>query len=661
MSQYYLVFDFETKSECDLRKSGAFEYAAHPSTQILCVAWCIGTKEELKTASVKVWSPTIGGYQINEFITFLNDQTIKLVAHNASFERFITQFVLSRRLYRFDVQYPNPDRWICTASLARAMALPGKLEGAAMALDLPHRKDAEGHRLMLKMCKPRKPTKTDPVTRWHESPGDVQRLMEYCASDIKAEVDLFLRLPPLSPKEREIWLLDQKMNARGFCVDRDLVTTALKMIDAETKSIDRETEALTLGCVESARKRDQVLEWLTVDDVKLENLQSKTVSDTIAKDAAPLSALSLLKLRQGISKASTAKYKAFEARTRHDGRSRDNLIYHVASTGRWGGSGAQIQNLYRSSIRNTTQAADLVLHGDLELLRLTYGAPMEVLASCLRSVIIPSAGRSLFCADYAAIEARIAAWIAKSASGVRAYVEGKPIYEIMASGIYGKPVSEISKLERQVGKIAELGCQFGMGGVKFQATCEKQGVIISESLAKRSVNAYRESHPEIVSLWRKFEKAAIAAVRNRQKIKLNFTTWWCDDGFLFCELPSGRRLAYRKPEVRFESKFGREKTPVLYFWSQNSVTKRWEIAPTWGGIMVQNCIQAVARDLMADSMLRVEAAGYEVLITVHDEVLSEKQNGDLSEFLKLMSVTPAWAEGLPVKVEGWAGNRYRKG
>lgn len=699
--QQYLVLDYETRSEADLRKVGAYEYANHPTTKILCASWRVGTRnhlrhELLRGIKPKIWSSAFDDSDDSrELAGLIMDPEIIIVAHNALFEQVITRFVLPKYIKEFKSTKPSPglfmrpllfhrleslphDRWVCTAATAAALALPRNLEGACAALKLSIQKDMDGRRLILKYCKPRKPTKKNPA-KWHTLARDLRRIMLYCQNDVDAETMLFLTIPPLSDKEREVWLLDQKINFRGFKADREMVSAALTMIAEETKNLNAETTGLTNGKPGSTTQRDALLEWLSREGVFLPDLRAKTVKDVISEGLVEGDAKRLLQIRQAVSKVSTKKYSAFDARSRTDGRVRDILVYHTASTGRWGGSGVQPQNFPRGHIKDTDTAADLLKSRDLELVRLIYGDPMGVFSSCLRAAIIAPKERELFCADYAAIEARVLFWVAKHHTGLKGFFKDKPMYEEMASVIYNTPLDELlalikienpeAKNKRQVGKQAFLGCGYGMGWKKFILTCKSFGMDVDEKVSQTAVTAYRTLHRPVVALWSNLEMAAVEAVhRKGTKFKINHTTWWVEKlkdtelEFLFCQLPSGRRLAYFGPEIKYEMTPWEEKRAVLYHWGVNPLSRKWEPSGTYGGKLTENVVQAIARDLMAEAMLRIEKSGYDLILTVHDEILAErrKDEGTVKEFEDLMALTPQWADGCPVQVKGWKGPRYHK-
>lgn len=670
--QVYSVIDYETFSEAPLKDVGSFEYSAHESTDILCVAWRTGTLATIGSAPTKVWAPGFDTADFSDFYQTIMNPKIILVAHNAFFEQvitrnvFATKHMISKRKEILAVT--GPERWICTASQAAALALPRSLEGVGKVLNLPIQKDMEGAKLLKKWFKPRKATKHDNRTR-HDDPEEFKKIVDYCRTDIAAEVELFLRTPPLTETERAVWVLDQKINMHGIKIDRPLVTTILRMIDEEVEEINRETDELSMGLVASATQVKAVKSFLESDGVFLPDLTKKTVEDAIAEGMVSGSNLRILELRQAISKTSTAKYESFESRTRYDGRLRDSLVYHQASTGRWTAKGVQLQNLPRGTIENTIQAAEILSTGDLELVRMLYADPMSVFSACTRNMIVASPGCVLDVADYSSIELRVLFWVADHEKGLEAIRQGRKQYEEQAAIIFNMDASEIEKdsLERFVGKEATLGCGYQMGAKRFREACQDKGRQISAELAEKAVKGYRRSNAPVVSLWSNIEKAAKAAVVNPGKtFAINHTKWFVEGDYLFCELPSGRRLAYYKASIKYEipSYGGNEKKSVLYHYSQNATTRQWQNDKTYGGMLTENVVQAIARDLLAEALLRIDAAGWQNVLHVHDEIVSErsvKAQLNHDEFCRLMSVVPKWAKGCPVEAKGFTGTRYKKG
>lgn len=668
MSQIYQIKDYETRSALDVKKVGAVEYARHPSTRILCCSYRIGTKKDLLSQPIEHWSPGLRGVanqvSLRKFRQAAGNRDIKKVAHNAAFEQAVTEYVLPRHLFGQQSPEVRAEDYICTAAMASAMALPRKLEDACHVLRLPVQKDMEGHKLMLKMSKPRRATKYD-TRPWHNKMSDLLRLIQYCDVDIDAETHLFLSLPMLNSFEQQIWILDQKINKRGFLADRQMVDTVLKMVGEEIQNLNLETERLTEGELYSTTQRDALLEYLERrEGVSLPNIQAKTVEDAIETGLVVGKAKRLLEIRQGVSRTSLGKYPAFELRSRSDGRVRDGLMYWAASTGRWGGKGLQPHNFPRGdAIKDVDLACDVIKQGDLELCRLLYGDPLTLFSNCLRPVIMAPKGKELFCGDYAGIEFRVVFWLAGHDVGLEAIREKRDSYREMATHIFSVSLADVTDAQREVGKRAVLGCGFGMGWKKFGLTCEQFGGPVTNQVAKRAVAAYRKIHHPVPQLWYNIENAAKQAVKNPgKKYSINKTTWWVDDKYLYCQLPSGRLLSYYGPKIRHEETPWGEKRPVLYHWGVHPKTKKWVLQKTWGGTLVENIVQATARDVMAWNLPRLEKAKYELILTVHDEDIAERDfgKGNVQEFEKLMATNPPWSEGLPIQVKAWKGYRYKK-
>jgi DNA polymerase len=654
-----LILDFETRSRASLKHVGAFEYAADPSTEILCASFIYAPLDQLAAAGITTLRSWDSDMEKTEDLlrAALQDSSTMVVAHNAFFEWAICR-------HRLGVDIPE-SRITCTASLAAALALPRSLEGVGAVLGLDVQKDKTGHRLMLKLSKPRRPTAASSAP-WHEDPGELARLAQYCETDVKVTRDLFLKLPPLSARERKVWELDQKINRKGFAVDRPLVQAVQKMIAEESQTLTNKMVMLTGGEIQSPRQTARLMRWLGGNMKNPpSNLQSKTVAAALGAALEPL-AREALELRQLSSKTSIAKYDAFEMHSRWDGRCRESLLYSGAGTGRWTGLGVQPQNLPRPTLNNTDLAAAICTTGDLEVVRMFYDKPLEVFSSVLRSVIIPTERLNFYCADYAAIETRVVFWLAGHREGLKAFDTGEDLYRSMASAIYGINIAAVTSEQRQLGKAAILGCGFQMGAPKFYATCKNWGLDVSEALALAAVETYRAQHKPVVGFWREVENAALTAVTYPGKTVGAGLVEFCRKGrALLCRLPSGRRLTYMDPTVKVEARefngCASKPKPRLAYSCVNGITRKWEETDTYGGALVENITQAVARDLMAEAMLAIDAVGFDIVLSVHDEILVEHRGEKrYSEFLKIMSSPPQWAAGLPVKVSGWVGRRYRK-
>lgn len=674
-----LLLDYETRSRADLPAVGQHMYARHESTEILCVGWkIIGEKTAHVISYPAVY--TNDESETKEFYYALKHAE-HVVAHNAPFEQAIYKHVHTQTTPMGPhMRELTPEDYICTASMGAVLALPRSLENIGNALNLEIKKDVTAKKLLMSMCKPRRPIQNIKAwLEWVEDDEALKKLYEYCRTDLWTEEKLYEKLKPYRPftkKERDVWVLDQKINQRGFRIDYEFCQSALNLIKSEETELNKDLHLKTFGWVKTAKQTKNFKEFLSSQGFEIENLQKKTVDDTLkAIETLGLPAnqdvVDVLKIRQQLGKSSTSKYQAFIDRCDTlDFRVRDNLFYHGASTGRWAGSGVQPQNFPRGTMK-VPPSAFREVSDTPELIRLMYRTPMDLLSSALRGAIVATPNKEMFCADFSSIEARVLLWLAEDMDGLKEYEAGLDTYCTMASTVYGIPYKEILdeyKREgfsemRQVGKKVILACGYQMGKKKFLQTCIDEGLNLPESLIERAHDAFRVKYPLVPKLWNRYEQAAIFATINKgKKVTCNRVSWYVQGEFLFAELSSGRRLAYYKPEVRNEITPYGKMQPKLYHYSVNSLTKQWELRATYGGMLTENISQAVSRDCMAEAMLRVEDAGYEILITVHDEVLCErdKGTGTQQDFERLMSVRPDWAQDLPLKVGGWVGERYRK-
>lgn len=684
----FCVIDFETYSECNLKTFGGWEYSVHPSTEILCAAYRIGTRETLRKEKTKLWAPSVKESDFGSFLRVLRDSSINLVAHNASFEQMITRNVFATKYMPSkltELQSIPVERWHCTAAGARSIGIPGNLEGAGSALNLNVQKNPEGKKLIRELCIPRKPTKKNPLTR-NQDPERMKKLLEYCIQDTDTEVELFLKLPELHERERKFWVVNQKMNFRGFAVDRQLVKNALKLIQKETIRLDERARELTKGKLNSARQRNEVLKFVRHGGILIEDLKAKTVQDTLAntKPQGKERAFELLQIRDSISRSSTAKYVGFEIRSRSDGRARDNTIWFGAHTGRDAGAGGiQPHNLFKTVLDQYDLQVGLQLMkaGDYHAIQALFPKPMELYASALRSCIVAPKGKTLEVGDFATIEVRVLFWLANEKFGLQQIIEGRDLYCEMAGKIFNEDPDEIRRLyklgdkdalfKRQLGKQVVLGAGFGIGvgGEKFQATAAQYGMKISLEMAQASVKAYRELYPRVPAFWKSIETAAISAVRNPSKrYRIGKLVWAMEGNRLTCQLPIGRKFSYFGARIGTKpSLYGPKST--LEYMTVLSPSKIFAREHTWGGKITENVVQAVARDCLYEKLLELEEEKKrEPVLAVHDEAVCERNiltqpenaEGMLPEFLNTMGRVPVWADGLPIKVEGWSERRYRK-
>ncbi len=532
-----IVLDFETRSTCDLRKCGSSVYAGHESTEILCLAW------SRRNPSPELWVP---GEPMPADLRDAIEAGEIFVAHNVSFERQIWKRICHDRMGWPDVPF---EQWRCTLSECSRLTLPRSLDGAGAALGLTAQKDDAGHRLMLKMCKPRKKTKHNSAT-WHESPEDLQRLYEYCKRDVDTQTELAMTVDPLTDAELKVWQLDQRINLRGIPVDRDAITQALEIVSSVQAKTNRKLALLTGNKVKTSRQVKAMRDYLASEcDLEIPDLSAGTVRDALNSNISG-EAREILELRQQASKASTAKLQAFLNRCDEDNRVRNNLVYHGAATGRWAGAGVQIQNFPRGILNPSEIECVHDLLDSSESMELLLGSPMDCISSSLRSFIRAEDGKRLLVCDFASIEARVLAWIAGQDDLVAVFRDGGDVYKVMASSIYDVSVEEVTKRQRQIGKMAILGLGYGMGFRAFALACKTMaGVDVDLKFAKQVVKAYRDQNERIVAFWRELNSAAIRAVETQKPHRVGRLEITSDEEWLRIQLPSGRQLHYREPEL----------------------------------------------------------------------------------------------------------------
>jgi DNA polymerase len=627
-----------------------------------------------------------------------------LEAHNAAFEQAIWNNILVPRYGAFKTE---PIVWRDSMAMCAAHSIPLSLDKAGKALGVKHLKDEEGKRVMLQVSQPRRPSASNPKEWWEptEAPDKFETLFMYCMDDVECERAIGQSLKPLIKKEQWVWLLDQIINQRGVEIDVNLVHRCLDLIKDHSEWGKREIKRLTNGEVSSVSLVAQLKDWVNKQGVGAPDMTKATVESLIANESTPEKVKEALIIRQSLSKSSTKKLETMLNARASDNRIRNVLLYHGASTGRWAGRLIQVQNFPRGSIKDVDAAIKDIYEMDVEELHDKYRDVMELISSCLRGMIVPAKGHDFIVADYGAIEARVVMWLADEKDALQKFRDGVDLYKDMAAYVYEKDIDEVdSGEERQLGKAIILGCGFGMGAIKFQGTTESQGLFLPEGMAKTAVKAYRTKYPNIPLMWKNVEKAAIDAVMHRTPQTTNKVTWThnLETNFLECLLPSGRSLYYYDPKIRirwavkwvdadkkfhfdkYESKEeaemaldGRrddvncqrlvtdepEEVYSLTHMGVNSVTKQWERQETYGGKLVENIVQATARDCMVEGMFRTERKKYLTIMTIHDEIVAEVPEGygSVEEFESLLAQTPDWADGLPLIADGgYRGKRYRK-
>jgi DNA polymerase len=647
-----LFWDIETRSPVPLNAAGAWRYAADPGSEVLCVGFGVDNSE------VRIWVPSQTVPE--EFIAAASDPTWCLVAHNVAFEYAVATHILQPRFGWPEIPLAQQR---CSMTLALVHALPAKLENAARALKLIYQKDVEGYLLMRRMSRPRRPRKGEDPNGlyWIDGPELRARLHQYCKRDVETERDLYRRFPPLSPFEQRLWELDGAINQRGFHTDTALAKAAREVARIEQANINSEIHTLTEGEIVSVHQVEKIKAFIRKHGHTLEALTKRSVNAVLAHNPSG-QVRQLLELRRAGARASTRKFDALLESVDTDQRLRGTLRFHASSTGRWSGSRFQPQNLKKVETADLDAAVGAILARDMPRIR-ELGAPLTVAGDAARAIICATPGHVLMGADFSAIESRVLAWLADEKWKVETYrrydATGNPEFEpycVMASRALKRTVTPDDEAGRAFGKVFDLAFGFG-GGVGAWRKFDPSETY-SDAEIEGFKRAFRIDHPATVRFWRRLERAAHRCVRTKKPTALgNWISFDIEDGTLFMALPSGRRLAY--PEANLvPGKF--EETLALRY--KDNAKGGWADVDAWYGTLVENAVQATARDLLAAAMLRLEAAGYKIVLTVHDEIVCEVPEGfgSVEEFHRLMTELPEWATALPIAAKVWTRQRYAK-
>jgi len=654
--------DIETYSSVDLQKSGVRPYTEAPDFTILLISYRVdgqptriidlADSEDVDPSLLPPVLSDLPAGDPDEFLCLLTSRSVVKTAYNASFERTC--------LARYFARPMPPEQWRCTMVQAATLGLPGTLAQVGAALGLEKQKLTEGAELIRYFCKPAKDgTRHYPK----DAPDKWERFRKYNVRDVDVETDIRDRLTrwPRPPAELAAWELDQRINDRGVRLDAGLLEKALELDGQYSARLMAEARQLTaLG---NPNSDAQLKGWLAGRGLVTDSLDKNAIPPLL--EAAPDDTTRrVLQLRQELGKTSVKKYEAMERGRCRDGRVHNLLqFYGAGRTGRWAGRLVQVQNLPQNKLNDLSTARELVKNGEFDLLELAYGSPPFVLSQLIRTTFIPSEGCRFIIADYSAIEARVLAWLAGEDWVLQEFYGDGLIYEATASMMFHVPKDQIKKGGnradlRSKGKVATLACGYqGSTGALIQMGALKSG--IPEEELPGIVKRWRKANQNIVRFWYAVEEAAINAVQGRPSALAHGIRFEREADYLFITLPSGRRLAYYKPELRPEPKF--DKLGLTYMGvGQNRQYCRQK---SYGGKLVENITQATARDCLAEAIERLERAGYPVVFHVHDEVVLEVRDGsaaDLERVVEIMRQTPAWAEGLPLNADGWVNEFFKK-
>ena len=641
-----LLIDLETYSSVDITKAGAFKYVEAPDFEILLLAYA------WNDSPVQVLDLTdpFGHDELPDIIAGLLDPDTVKVAHNSAFERACLTKYLGQEL--------PAEEWEDTMILAAMNGLPMSLDAAGAALQLKDQKIKEGTTLISYFCKPCKPTISNGGRTRNlpeHAPDKWERFTEYCRRDVEVEQAIYYRLHhfPVPDWEREVWALDSRINERGVLVDTDLAQAAIDVDEAFTATHSTELQQLT--GLENPNSVAQLKEWLESVGVSCESLNKATVSDLLAT-VPDRTTRRVLELRQQLGKTSTKKYQSMLAAACQDDRVRGIMQYYGAGrTGRWAGRIVQPQNLPQNHLDIIDRVRELVRQRDLETLEMAYDNVPDVLSQLIRTALVAKPGHTFLVSDYAAIEARVIAYLAGEQWRMDVFAEGGDIYCSSASQMFKVPVVKhgVNGHLRQKGKIAELACGYGGGVGALKAFgADKMG--LTEQEMQDIVTQWRAASPTIPRFWRDAENAAKRAL---ERPGLTFSlpcgvTYRRDADALRCQLPSGRILSYWGARLENDG---------IVFMGQNQTTRKWEKTDTWGGKLVENIVQAVARDCLAVALLRLDQAGYSIVFHVHDEIIAEAPDGSRWEDMAdIMGLPIDWAPGLLLRGDGYETKFYMK-
>lgn len=654
----YIHIDIETYSPVDLLKSNVVAYSSHPEFEILVICYSIDG------GPVETLVPSEEPEKVSILKELLQDPNYIKIAHNAAFEMNCLNAA-------FGVPF-DPSQWQCTMVMAYLLNLPGSLKDVSAALGLEG-KMAEGKALITYFCKPCKPTKVNGGRLRNlpeHSPDKWKIFCDYCAQDVKAEIEVFEKISWIMDTipcwERNLWILDQKINKRGIKLDMNLVNIA---VEADHNYKDRIKERLNyLTGLENPNSLIQLKAWIKMMDPALEfdSLDKAHTPEVIEKTVSE-EVKQVLKIRSGLGKTSTAKYE-YAKNAECNGKLYYNLMYAKAITARWGGAGVQPHNLPRVNLADIDGTRNEYLNKEYA----PYGEAVPYdLSQLVRTMFIPEPGHKLIVMDFSAIEARLAAWVAGEKWVLDVFRGDGKIYEATASRMFGLPIESINHDLRQDGKTGTLACGYGGGVGAIKAF--KPGWDDEKCLD--IVMHWREANPKIVALWYHLDDAVKAVIGGSgpKEYKIPGETSVIriakEKGFLTIELPSGRKIYYARPMVGP----GKHGFDAIYYYSQNQVTRKWELTETYGGKLFENIIQAIARDLLAMALLRLDKAGYDIVFHVHDEVIVEVEdkgifhnNYAFEDIKNLMAQIEPWAtreewcKTLPLDAAGFIGDYYKK-
>lgn len=670
-----LHIDLETFCELDIKKVGAFKYAEN--CEILLCAFAFDDE------AVHIVDLAAGNQFPPSLVDAIFNPNILKLAYNAAFEMAVLEKYFGRPI--------NPSQWACTMVLGLRLGLPAGLDelGRVLNIESDKLKLASGKRLINYFSKPRPSSKqgclfnsdSDNRNTPFSDPDKWRLFRQYCMQDVESERAIYNRLAKYAAPneeyallyldklasdrlvtnfgfEHKLWCLDQKINSNGVLVDMELVEGALEIYAAIKEKALQEGTTLTGG--RNINSNSQMLDWLELQLGYRPSSLDKAARADLHGENLPPNVKRFLALRDLIGKTSVSKYDAMLNTVCSDGRAHGMFQFYGANrTGRWAGRLIQLQNLPQNHLDDLDFVRAFIKNRDVDALEFFYKNPVDILSQAIRTAFVAAEGSRFIVADFSAIEARVIAWLAGEKWRLKVFEDGGDIYCASASAMFKVPVEKHGRNKelRAKGKIAELACGYG-GGVNALKAFGADKMGLSDSEMDSIIKKWRESSPNICKLWRDVENAVKSVIKSKKpKFLDNVLAFYLDDDFLFITLPSGRNIAYYKPTVTYKD--GRE---CITYEGNIQASGGWGTNYTWGGKLVENIVQAIARDCLAYAMMNVDAASYKIVMHVHDEIICEMPNGkgSLKDVINIMSKPVDWAKGLSLNADGYETVYYRK-
>lgn len=641
-----LAIDIETFSSVDLKKTGVHKYAESPDFEILLFGY-------ERSGEYHVVDLANGEQIPGEILTELQSDIVLKTAYNAAFEIACINAHFGITL--------DASQWSCTQALAAQAGYPFGLDMVAKVMGTVAQKDAVGKALIKYFCMPCKPTEANGMRTRNlpeHDPAKWGQFQEYCMQDVMTEQavrKMVLRWFKPIAFEDKLWVLDQKINTRGVKVDMQLVNNALRINDLETERI---TNLIVEGTgITNPNSDAQIKDYIGgLTGIAVASLNKEALPKVYKTFENCPEVIELLDLRQKLSRSSIKKFNAMQVSAGVADRVRGLFQYYGANrTGRWAGRNVQLQNLKRNNLKDLDLARTLVRNNSLDALQLNFSDPGEVLSNLVRSAFIPSDGNVLVVSDFSAIEARVIAWLANEKWRIDVFAGHGKIYEASASMMFNIPLDNITKDLRQKGKVAELALGYG-GGVGALVRMGGAAMGLSEVEMERIKVAWRKASPSIVRLWKLCNDAAIQVLTLGGRVRVNgLCDFYVKNNNLHLVLPSGRPLIYLDAKYNGKS---------VTYWGMDQIKKMWCKQDTYGGKLVENIVQAIARDLLAYNMIKVDELGYDLIMHVHDEIVVEytEKNADLAAaaITDVLETEVPWAKGLKLGAETFITNYYTK-